>query len=176
VDRIGQDSLIRAQPGTGRNQRGHRQLVQVFAERAGGGHQQPFELVDRRGPGLIAPLRTARMPRIASTMPSRRLSRGGGHPGQGPRGGGRSVDRVGLAALPAGGPVWPVDLHDVDSAVQQDPGQAGAVAAGAFHPDGVQASVAAQQGEQPPVVTTISGELPVAQQPSPLVDDGLCDL
>jgi hypothetical protein len=122
---------------------------------------------------LIAPLRAARSARIDSTMPSRRLAGGGGHPGQDRAGGGLGVDRVGLATLPAEPPVRPVDLHDAHPAVQQEPGQAGAVAAGAFDPDAVQVPVATKPAKQQlPVAATVGGELPVAQQPSLLVDDG----
>jgi hypothetical protein len=35
------------------------------------------------------------------------LGRRGGHPGQDGAGGGLGVDRIGLAALAAGAPVWP---------------------------------------------------------------------
>jgi hypothetical protein len=106
-------------------------------------------------------------------MPSRRLAGGGGHPGQDRAGGGLGVDRVGLATLPAEPPVRPVDLHDAHPAVQQEPGQAGAVAAGAFDPDAVQVPVATKPAKQQlPVAATVGGELPVAQQPSLLVDDG----
>jgi hypothetical protein len=56
--------------------------------------------------------------------------------------------------------------------IQQEPGQASAVAAGAFHPDDVQVPVATKPAKQLPVAAAVSGELPVAQQPSLLVDDG----
>jgi hypothetical protein len=100
------------------------------------------------------------------------LGRCGGHTGQDGAGGGLGVDRVGLAALAAGASVWPVDLHHGDVLVQQVAGQAGAVAAGAFDPDRLQLPVPAQPAQQLPVASTISGELPVAQQSSLLVDDG----
>jgi hypothetical protein len=76
------------------------------------------------------------------------LGRGGGHPGQHGAGGGFGVDRIRLAALAAGASVRPVDLHDVDPMVQQEPGQAGAVAAGAFDPDRVWVPVATQPAKQ----------------------------
>jgi hypothetical protein len=100
------------------------------------------------------------------------LGRCGGHTGQHRAGGGLSVDRSRLATLSAGAPVRPVDLHDVDPTVEQQPGQASAVAAAAFHPDRLQLPVTAQPAQQLPVATTVSGELPVAQQPSLLVDNG----
>jgi hypothetical protein len=56
--------------------------------------------------------------------------------------------------------------------IQQVAGQAGAVAAGGFHPDRVQVPVATQPAQQQPVAATVSRELLVAQQPSLLVDDG----
>src|SRR5512133_1130549 len=100
------------------------------------------------------------------------LGRCGGHTGQDGAGGGLGVDRVGLAALAAGASVWPVDLHHGDVLVQQVAGQAGAVAAGAFDPDRVWVPVATQPAKQLPVASTVSAELPVAQQSSLLVDDG----
>ena len=56
--------------------------------------------------------------------------------------------------------------------VQQEPGQAGAVAAGAFDPDHVRVPVATQPAKQLSVAAAVSGELPVAQEPSLLVDGG----
>jgi hypothetical protein len=76
------------------------------------------------------------------------LGRGGGRAGQHGAGGGLGVDRIRLAALAAGASVGPVDLHDVDPMVQQEPGQAGAVAAGAFDPDRARGSVATQPAKQ----------------------------
>lgn len=55
-----------------------------------------------------------------------------------------------LAAQP---PVGPVDLNDLDAVVEQVAGQAGAVAAAAFHPDQVKAAVAAQPAVQLLVAT-----------------------
>jgi hypothetical protein len=147
-------------------------LVQVFTQRGGGGHQQPFELVGRRGPGLgrTAPYRPQRTDALHDPVAS--LGRRGGHPGKDRAGGGLGVDRIRLAALPAGAPVWSVDLHDGDVLVQQVAGQAGAVAASAFDPDAVQASVPAKPAQQLPVAAPGGWELPVAKQPSLLVDDG----
>src|SRR6266511_3059790 len=56
--------------------------------------------------------------------------------------------------------------------VQQQPGQAGAVAAGAFDSDRVWVPVATQPAKQLSVAAAVSGELPVAQEPSLLVDGG----
>jgi hypothetical protein len=61
------------------------------------------------------------------------FGRGGSGASQHRAGGGLGVDWVGLATLPAGTPVRPVDLNDFDAVVEQVSGQAGAVAAGAFH-------------------------------------------
>jgi hypothetical protein len=123
-----------------------------------------------RASGGTATRRPERPDRLDDAVAS--LGWGGGHPSQHRAGGGLGVDRVGPAALVAGAPVWPVDLHHRDVLVQQVAGQAGAVAAGAFDPDGVEAAVAAQPAQQLPVATAVSGELPVADQPSLLVDDG----
>src|SRR5512132_1554450 len=100
------------------------------------------------------------------------LGRCGGHTGQHRAGGGLSVDRSRLATLAASTPVRPVDLHDVDPTVEQQPGQASAVAAAAFHPDRLQLPVPAQPAQQLPITATVSGELPVTEQPSLLVDNG----
>jgi hypothetical protein len=56
--------------------------------------------------------------------------------------------------------------------IQQEPGQAGAVAAGAFDPDCVRVPVAPQPAKQLSVAAAASGELPVTKQPSLLVDGG----
>jgi alpha-D-ribose 1-methylphosphonate 5-triphosphate synthase subunit PhnL len=72
------------------------------------------------------------------------FGRGGRGARQHRAGGGLGVDRVGLASLPAEPPVRPVDLNNRDAVVEQVAGQAGAVAAGAFHPDQVKAAVASQ--------------------------------
>jgi hypothetical protein len=100
-------------------------------------------------------------------MPSRRLAGAVAVPATTAR-----VDRIRLAPLAAGAPVRPVDLDDVDPTVQQESGQAGAVAASAIDPDCGQVPVATQPAKQLPIATTVSGELPIAQQPSLLVDDG----
>jgi hypothetical protein len=118
----------------------------------------------------LAARRPQRPDRLDDAVAS--LGRGGRGPGQHRAGGGLGVDRIRLATLPAGAPVRPVDLHDRNPTVQQQPGQAGAIAAGAFDPDRLQVPVATQPAKQLPVATTVRGELPVAQQPSLLVDDG----
>jgi hypothetical protein len=59
----------------------------------------------------------------------------GGLPRQRGAGGGDRVDRIGLVLGPAGAPVGPVDLDQVDAFASQVAGQAGAVGAGALHPD-----------------------------------------
>ena len=93
-------------------------------------------------------MRAARSARIDSTTAVASLGRGGGRAGQHGAGGGLGVDRIRLAALAAGASVRPVDLHDIDPMVQQEPGQAGAVAAGAFDPDRVRVPVATQPAQQ----------------------------
>jgi hypothetical protein len=100
------------------------------------------------------------------------FGRGGRGASQNRAGGGLGVDRVGLATLPAEPPVRPVDLHDVDAVVEQVSGQAGAVAAAAFHSDQVQAAVASQPAVQLLVAIAVSSELAIGQQPALLVDDG----
>jgi hypothetical protein len=123
-----------------------------------------------RASGGTAPHRPKRADGLHDAVAA--LGRCGGRTGQHRAGGGLGVDRVGLAALAAGASVWPVDLHHGDMLVQQVAGQAGAVAAGAFDPDHVWVPVATQPAKQLPVASTISGELPIAQQSSLLVDDG----
>jgi hypothetical protein len=56
--------------------------------------------------------------------------------------------------------------------VQQVAGQAGAVAASAFDPDRLQASVPAKPAQQLPIAAAGGGELLVVEQPSLLVDHG----
>src|SRR4029453_6018544 len=80
-----------------------------------------------RASGGTATRRPERPDRLDDAVAS--LGWGGGHPSQHRAGGGLGVDRVGPAALVAGAPVWPVDLHHRDVLVQQVAGQAGAVAA-----------------------------------------------
>jgi hypothetical protein len=62
------------------------------------------------------------------------LGRRGGRAGQHRAGGGLSVDRVRLAALPAGAPAWPVDLHHGEVLIQEVAGSGRRRAADAFHP------------------------------------------
>ena len=94
------------------------------------------------------------------------------HPSQHGPGGGLGVDRIGLTPLASGPPVGPVDLHHGHALVQEHPGEPGAVAAGAFHPDRPELAVPAKPAQQLPVATAGSRELAVAEQPSLLVDDG----
>jgi hypothetical protein len=162
IDWIGQGGLLGAQPGAGGGQRRGGAALQRLPQRCRRGDQQAFELVDRCGSGLDGTIagRPERPDRLDDAVAS--LGRGGGHPGQHGAGGGLGVDRIRLAALAAGAPVRPVDLHDVDPMVQQEPGQAGAVAASAFDPDHVQVPVATQPAKQLSVAATVSRELPVA--------------
>src|SRR5512133_3223182 len=143
---------------------------------------QPMAMVlpelagDRRDPAQVGEggLSTQPLGVLAGSdqqLPSVSTSIGGSFSSLG-AGGGLGVDRVGLAALAAGAPVWPVDLHRGEVLVQQVAGQASAVAARAFDPDGIQASVPAKPAQQLPIAATVSGEPPVAEQPSLLVDDG----
>jgi hypothetical protein len=162
IDWIGQGGLLGAQPGAGGGQRRGGAALQRLPQRCRRGDQQAFELVDRCGSGLDGTIagRPERPDRLEDAVAS--LGRGGGHPGQHGAGGGLGVDRIRLAALAAGAPVRPVDLHDDDVLVEQEPGQAGAVAASAFDPDHVQVPVATQPAKQLSVATTVSRELPVA--------------
>ena len=98
-----------------------------------------------RASGGTAPHRPKRADGLHDAVAA--LGRRGGRTGQHRAGGGLGVDRVGLAALAAGASVWPVDLHHGDVLVQQVAGQAGAVAAGAFDPHGIQAPVPAKPAQ-----------------------------
>ena len=86
-----------------------------------------------RASGRTAARRPQRPDRLDDAVAS--LGRGGGGAGHHRAGGGLGVDRIRLAPLAPGAPVRPVDLDDVDPTVQQEPGQAGAVAASAIDPD-----------------------------------------
>jgi hypothetical protein len=123
-----------------------------------------------RASGGTAPHRPKRPDGLHDAVAA--LGRRGGRTGHHRAGGGLGVDRIRRAALAAGAPVWPVDLHHGDVLIQQEPGQAGAVAAGAVDPDRVWVPVATQPAQQLPGASTVGGELPVAQQSSLLVDDG----
>src|SRR4029453_16513620 len=63
-------------------------------------------------------------------------------------GGGVGIDRVALAAPAAGGPVGSVDLQDPLAVAAQEAGQAGAVAAGALHPPGLDLAERVGPGQQ----------------------------
>jgi hypothetical protein len=80
-----------------------------------------------RGPG--GPQRPQRLNEPVATLRHR-----GGPPGQDRFGGGVGVEDVGLPAGPPVETVGPVDLPNVIAGLGQSPGDAGAVAAGAFHP------------------------------------------
>jgi hypothetical protein len=75
--------------------------------------QQPLSWLIGPVRALIAPLRTARSARMPSAIPSRRLAGAVATPARTARAAGLSIDRVGLAALPTGAPVWPVELQSV---------------------------------------------------------------
>jgi hypothetical protein len=104
---------------------------------------------------LLAPRRAVRNTRIASMIPSRRLGPRS-RPGQRGPGGRLGVDRVRLAMLPAGSPVGPVGLDHPHLLIEQVASQAGAVAAGALHPDHTDLSVVAKPAQQLLVAATIS--------------------
>ena len=93
------------------------------------------------------------------------------HPSQHGPGGGLGVDRIGLAPLASGATVWPVDLDHGYALVQEHLGQAGAVAAGAFHPDRPQLPVATQPAQQLPIAATGRRELAIAEQAAGVIDD-----
>ena len=168
---------------------GHRQLLGLAQRHASGRRVWAVEGTGSFGAGLTSLLvdhgelvvevdrpkrpaarRTQRPDGLHDAVAS--FGRGGGRAGKDSPGGRFAVDRIRLVALAASTPIRPVDLHDVDPTVEQQPGQASTVAAGAFHPDRLRLPVTAQPAQQLPVTTTVSGELPVDQQPSLLVDDG----
>jgi hypothetical protein len=96
----------------------------------------------------------------------------GGHPIQGCSGGGFGVDRVGLSAGPADGPVGPVHLDQPHPAVGQGRGQPGAVGAGAFHSDPGQRALTCQPAEQLPITRGGRGETLVAQHRAKMANRG----
>src|SRR4029453_11675703 len=87
-------------------------------------------------------------------------------------GGGLGVDRVRLATLAAGPTIRPVDLDHPHLLVPQVAGQAGAVAAGAFHADATDLPVLAEPAQQLPIAAPVSRELPVTEQPSLGIEHG----
>ena len=66
-------------------------------------------------------------------------------------GGSLGIDGVALASSAAGLTVRAVDVHDLDPLAGEVPGEPGAVAAGALHPDTDKFTVAAHPAEQLPV-------------------------
>ena len=92
--------------------------------------------------------------------------------GQGGAGGGDGVDGVGLALEPAGLAIGPVDLDHFDARLVQQPGQAGAVGAGALDSDPAQPPERAHPGQQCGVSGGRCGELLGAHDPADRVDHG----
>jgi hypothetical protein len=73
--------------------------------------------------------------RTISTAPSLGLAAAWAVPATTAPGGRLSIDGIALAASTPGGPVGAVDLDDLVSLVVQGARQAGAVTAGALHPE-----------------------------------------
>jgi hypothetical protein len=70
---------------------------------------------------------------------------------------------------------WPRGLRDridLDALANQEPGEPGAVAAGAFHPDRLELAVAAQPAQQGSVAGRRGWESGMAQEPAGAVEDG----
>ena len=74
------------------------------------------------------------------------------------------VDGVGLASPGSGLTVGPVDLENLDVMIEEEPGQARAIRAGALHPDPLDAPEVAQPGEQLLVTGGRGGELTNTEQ------------
>src|SRR4029453_11068188 len=72
----------------------------------------------------------------------------GGFPSLDGAGGGIGINWVALAAPAAGCPVGPVDLQDPLAVGSQEADQAGAVAAGAFHPPHIDLAEPARPAQQ----------------------------
>jgi hypothetical protein len=92
-------------------------------------------------------------------------------PAVGPTRQGRSsrfdrVDRVGLAGPPALLAVGPVHLDDADVLVLEVAGEAGSVAAGAFHADQHDGAEALKPDQQLPIARSVGGEGLDTQQPA----------
>jgi hypothetical protein len=126
-------------------------------------------LVDRRGAGLDR--RTPRSTQIASTIPSRRLGSAVAVPASTARAAasasiGSLLPRRRRVVRLGGRPPAP------HAALQQEPGQPGAVGPSAFDADCAELSVATQPPQQLAVAVAVGGELGVGQQPAVLVDDG----
>jgi hypothetical protein len=114
LDRIGQAGIVRAEPGAGGHQHRSGAAVQLLPHRCRRGDQQPLSwlIAAVRASGGTAAGRPRCPDRLHDAVAS--LGRGGGRAGKDSPGGGFGVDRIRLAALAAGPPVGPVDLHDVD--------------------------------------------------------------
>jgi hypothetical protein len=163
---------VGSKPGAGRHLPGGRPPVQRLAHGGRGGDDHGLELVDRRRAGLdrTSPCTAQHADRLHDPVaPFGQRGRGAG---QHRSGGGLGVDRVALAALAAGGAVGAVGLQHLHAVVEQEPGQPGAVGAGAFHPDRAEPPVATQPPQQLAVAVGVGAELGVGQQPAVLVDDG----
>jgi hypothetical protein len=131
-----------------------------------------FVLVDCRGAGLdrTSPHPTQHSDRLHD--PVALFGQRSCGAGQHRSGGGLGVDRVALATSPARSPVGAVDLQHLHAALQQEPGQPGAVGPSAFDADRAELPVATQPETQLPVAVGVGAELGVGQQPAVLIDDG----
>ena len=80
------------------------------------------------------------------------------------------IGGVGLAPGPPGLAVLTVDLHDVNAVPAEIPGEAGAVGAGALHPDQGDGSEGAHPNEQLPVAGRRRGKRLHAKKPTKRIE------
>ena len=115
--------------------------MELLFDLLGSGYHQGVQLVGGLGAGFDR--RTTNHPqrsyRFDRTVPA--FGSGGGLPVESSPGGVLSVHGVGFAPEAAQLPVGTVHFHHLDTGSGQMAGQAGAVAAGALHPDPDHAAV-----------------------------------
>jgi hypothetical protein len=162
---VGQAGLVGSEPSAAGDQHRHRAVLERLADRGRGGDQQRLEVVDGSGPSFAGT--PAGGPQDADHLhdPIAAL----GDRGRDPASAARAAASASIGSdLPrcrrvrrSGRRPRPPHLL-----VEQVAGQAGTVAAGAFHADHTDLAVAAKPAQQLPVAATISRELLVAEQPS----------
>jgi hypothetical protein len=87
-------------------------------------------------------------------------------------GGPFGVQGIGLASSSAVLAVLPVNLHDLDALADQEPGEPGTVAAGAFHPDRLELAVTTKPPQQGRVAGRRGWECGMTQQAASRIEDG----